>query len=343
MNQLPSADRAIEQLLSEPSPGAIDAVRVLDGDYMVLGVGGKMGTSLAVMLRRALDAAGKKSATVYGVARFSRPDSRAALEEFGVKTIACDLTQKAQIEKLPQVANVEFLSGQKFGTDSAPGETWVQNVVVPSLVAPHFRDSRIVVFSTGCVYPFVPTSGPGANESTPVAFLGEYASTCVGRERVFAHAARTFGTRQLMFRLNYSVELRYGVLVDVADKVFRGQPIDVTMGSFNAIWQGDAVARAVQCLAHTANPPKILNVTGPEKIPIREAAEQFGRLLGRTPVLTGREATDAWLSDASESIRLFGPPRVSVDEMMRRIAAHLSGGGHLIGKPTHFETRDGKF
>lgn len=343
MPPTPPTDRDIEQRLSTPTPGVIEAVRQLDGDFMVLGVGGKMGTTIAVMLRRALDAAGRKSATVYGVARFSRPEARAELEQFGVKTLKADLTRPEDIAALPPVANVEFLSGQKFGTDSAPGETWVQNVVVPSLVAPHFRDARIVVFSTGCVYPFVPTSGPGANEATPVAFLGEYASTCVGRERIFAHAAAAHGTRQLMFRLNYSVELRYGVLVDIADKVRRGEPVDVTMGSFNAIWQGDAGARAIQCLLHAENPPKILNVTGPDKISIRWAAEQFGRRFGRAPVLKGREADSAWLADARESLRLFGPPTVTVETMMGQIADYLEAGGRLLGKPTHFEEREGKF
>ena len=343
MKNSPLTDHAIEEMLSTPLPGAIETVRALDGDYMVLGVGGKMGTSLAVMLRRALDAAGKKSATVYGVARFSRPAARTELENFGVKTIACDLTRAADVHALPRVANVEFLAGQKFGTDSSPGETWLQNVVVPALVAPHFRDSRIVVFSTACVYPFVPAGSGGASESTPVAFLGEYASTCVGRERVFAHMAGAFGTRQLMFRLSYSVELRYGVLVDIADRVRRGEPIDVSMGSVNAIWQGDAVARAIQCLAHAANPPKLLNVTGPDIIPIREAAARFGKLFGRTPVFTGKEAGSAWIADPGESLRLLGPTSVSLDEMMRRIAEYLNAGGRLIGKPTHFETRDGKF
>ena len=343
MKNPPRDDRDIELMLSAPLPGAIDTVRTLDGDFMVLGVGGKMGTSLALMLRRTLDAAGKKSATVYGVSRFSRPEARAALEKFGVKTLACDLTHFADVRALPEVANVHYLAGQKFGTDAAPGETWLQNVVVPALVAPQFRNSRIVVFSTGCVYPFVPTSGPGANESTPVAYVGEYASTCVGRERVFTHMAGALGTRQLMFRLNYSVELRYGVLVDIADKVRRGEPVDVTMGSFNAIWQGDACARAIQCLQHATNPPKILNVTGPDKISIRDAAERFGKIFGRAPVLTGREADSAWLADASESLRLFGPPSVTLDEMVRRIAAYLGTGGRLLGKPTHFEARDGKF
>ena len=343
MKNPPSDDHAIELMLSEPLPAVIEAVRGLEGDFMVLGVGGKMGTTVAVMLRRALDAAGRRGAIVYGVSRFSRADARAELEGLGVKTLPCDLADAEQVARLPEVANVEFLAGQKFGTDSAPGETWIQNTVVPAIVAQKFRAARIVVFSTGCVYPFVPTSGPGANETTPVAFLGEYASTCVGRERVFTHFAQKHGTRLLIFRLNYSVELRYGVLVDIADKVRRGEPVDVTMGWFNAIWQGDACAWALQCLAHTANPPKILNVTGPEEISIRDAAERFGKIFGRAPILRGTEAGSAWLSDAGESLRLFGPPAVTLEVMIGRIAEYLGAGGRLLGKPTHFEARDGKF
>ncbi|MSU23153.1 MAG: NAD(P)-dependent oxidoreductase [Opitutus sp.] len=343
MSSAPTTDREIELLLSQPTPAVVECLRRLDGEFMVLGVGGKMGTSLAVMLRRALDSAGKKSTTVYGVSRFSRSEARAELAGFGVKTLPCDLTHRADVVALPAVANVLYLAGQKFGTDAAPGETWLQNVVVPALVAPHFRSSRLVVFSTGCVYPFVPTNGPGATEATPVAFVGEYASTCVGRERVFTHMAGAFGTRQLMLRLNYSVELRYGVLVDIATKVFRGVPIDLSMGWLNCIWQGDACARAIQCLEHTANPPRILNITGPEKLRIRTLAEEFGRRLGHAPVLTGTEAPTAWLADASESLALFGPPAVSTDEMITRISEYVRAEGRLLGKPTHFEARDGKF
>jgi len=338
----PQTDQDIETLLSAPTPGAVAAVKALDGDYMVLGVGGKMGTSLAVMLRRALDAAGK-SARVYGVSRFSRPEAKADLEQFGIIPVSCDLADPEQVAQLPEVANIEYLAGQKFGTAGAPDETWIQNTIVPSLVARKFRNSRIVVFSTGCVYPYVPISGPGANEETPVAFLGEYASTCVGRERVFTHFSRKFGTPQLIYRLNYSVELRYGVLVDIAAKVLQGEAVDVTMGSFNLIWQGDACARAIQCLRHVASPPKILNVTGPEKISIRAVAERFGQLLGKTPVITGTEAEAAWIADASESIRLFGPVETGLSAMMQMVADHQLAGGKLLGKPTHFETRDGKF
>jgi nucleoside-diphosphate-sugar epimerase len=343
MPTLPRTDREIELLLSTPTRGAIEAVAGLPGDFMVLGVGGKMGTTTAVMLRRALDAAGRTDATVTGVSRFSRAAARADLEALGVRTLSCDLGDAAQLAALPATRNVLFLAGQKFGTDGAPELTWVQNTVVPALVAQRFRDSRLVVFSTGCVYPFVSTAGPGANEREPVAFLGEYASTCVGRERIFTAFSKQFGTPVLLYRLNYSVELRYGVLVDIAQKVWAGQPVDVTMGSLNCIWQGDACARAIQSLAHAASPPGVLNVTGPEKLSIRALAEEFGRQLGREPVLIGTEAPTAWLADASESIRLFGAPEMPVPRMLEMITAHVRADGRLLGKPTHFEARSGKF
>ena len=343
MSSHPTTDREIELLLSTPTAGAVEAVKGLSGDFMVLGVGGKMGTTTAVMLRRALDLAGRRDATVTGVSRFSRVEARRELEELGVKTLSCDLADPAQVGALPTAPNVLFLAGQKFGTDSAPGLTWIQNTYVPALVAQRFRDSRIVVFSTGCVYPFVPVTGPGATEREPVAFIGEYASTCVGRERVFSHYAAEHGTRQLMFRLNYAVELRYGVLVDIALKVSRGEPVDLTMGWLNCIWQGDACARAIQCLGHVANPPKLLNITGAEKLSVKALALDFGQRLGREPHFTGTEAGTAWLADASESLKLFGPPEVSVAQMMDHITSHVTAGGRLLGKPTHFEARSGKF
>jgi nucleoside-diphosphate-sugar epimerase len=201
----------------------------------------------------------------------------------------------------------------------------------------------MVVFSTGCVYPFSDVMGAGAAETEPVAFLGEYASSCVARERLFTHYCRTRGTRLLVFRLNYSVELRYGVLVDIALQVHRGEPVDVTTGWLNCIWQGDAAARAIAALAHAASPARILNVTGPEKLSVREVAAEFGRLFDREPVIVGSEATTAWLADASESVRLFGPPTVRVPEMMSLIADHIRAGGTLLSKPTHFESRTGRF
>jgi len=340
---LPRSDREIEEMLSEPTPGTVAAVKALTGDFMVLGVGGKMGTTTALMLRRALDAAGKTSARVLGVSRFSRPEAKAELEKLGVVPVACDLADYEAVMRLPEAENILYLAGQKFGTDSAPEETWIQNTVVPSHVARRFRAARIVVFSTGCVYPFVPVGSGGAREDTPVALVGEYASTCVGRERVFTHYARKYGTKMLMYRLNYAVELRYGVLVDIAQKVLAGEPVDVSMNAFNFIWQGDACARAIQCLGHVASPPKILNVTGPEEVSVRAVAERLGRALGREPVWTGQPAETAWLANAEESVRLFGPPTKSVEEMIEMVAEYLREGGRLLGKPTHFEARDGKF
>lgn len=343
MNAVLETDRSIEQLLSTPTQGAIRAVADLPGDFMVLGVGGKMGTTTAVMIRRALDAAGRADATVTGVSRFSRSEARADLESMGVRTLSCDLADAGQVGALPLAANVLYLAGQKFGTDSAPELTWVQNTYVPALVAQRFRDSRIVVFSTGCVYPFVATDGPGANETEPVAFIGEYASTCVGRERIFTHFAKAFGTRQLMYRLNYAVELRYGVLVDIAQKVQRDEPVDVTMGWLNCIWQGDACARAIQSLAHAASPPLLLNITGEEKLSVRSLAEEFGRRLERTPQITGQEAPTAWLADARDSFKRFGPVETPLPRMLDLIADYTRAGGRLLGKPTHFEARSGNF
>jgi nucleoside-diphosphate-sugar epimerase len=342
MSAVPHDDRTIELELSEPLPGAVETLRALPGDVLVLGVGGKMGTTTAAMARRALDAIGSP-ARVLGVSRFSRPDAPRALADLGVIPLACDLSEPAAVAALPDAPNVLFLAGQKFGTEAAPEETWIQNVIVPSLVARRYRRARLVVFSTGCVYPFSPVDGPGAREGDALGFIGDYGSSCVGRERVFTHYAKQAGTPLLLFRLYYSVEYRYGVLVDIGRKVLAGEPVDVTTGWLNCIWQRDASARAIQCLAHTAVPPKPLNVTGPERHAVRDIAERFGRIFGRAPQFTGQESATAWLADASESVRLFGPPAVGLDAMMARIAAYLQAGGHLLGKPTHFEVRDGKF
>lgn len=337
------SDREIEQLLSAPPPAVVALAGRLRGDCAVLGVGGKMGTTTALMLRRALDAAGRRTTRVFGVSRFSRPATRAALDAEGVTTVACDLADPTAVAALPAASEVLYLAGQKFGTSEAPELTWIQNTVVPAFVAQRYRTARTVVFSTGCVYPFAETSGGGSSESDPVAFLGEYASSCVGRERVFTHYAKRLGTPQLHFRLNYAVELRYGVLVDLALKVRDGVPVDVTMGWLNCIWQGDACARALLCLELTASPPRVLNVTGPTKLSVRTLAHEFGRRLGREARVTGTEASTAWLADAGESVRLFGPPETSLERMLDLVAAHVAAGGPLLGKPTHFETRSGQF
>ena len=339
----PWTDREIEEALSEPTPGAIDAVRQLDGDYMILGASGKMGVTLAAMTRRALDAAGKGTTRVIGVARFRDAGSKTALESFGVETVQCDLGDYDAVRKLPSAANLHYLSGQKFGTEGVPEETWVQNTVTPSHVARRFADSRIVVFSTGCVYPLSPIDGPGADEGSPLGFLGEYATTCIGRERVFSYYSQKYGTKALLFRLYYSVEFRYGVLADIGDQVRTGRPVDVTVPIANVIWQRDACARAVQSLLHVESPPRKLNVTGAEKIDIAAVAKAFGARFGREPKFRGTPQAAVWHADASQSIRLFGPLLVPLDQMIEGVAAYLAAEGRLLGKPTHFEAVDGKF
>lgn len=338
----PAENAAIDPWLATPSTEVVEAVKNHSGDYLVLGVGGKMGTTVALMLRQALTAA-SRSARVVGVSRFSRPEVRAALEAQGVETLACDLASPEAVAQLPPLANVFFLAGQKFGTSDAPEATWIQNTIVPSIVARHFTSSRIVVFSTGCVYPFAPIDGPGCDESVPLSCQGEYASSCVGRERVFTHFANLHQTPTLLFRLNYACEVRYGVLVDIATRVRAGEPIDLTTGLVNLIWQTDAVAIAIRSLGLAATPPTPLNVTGPDKISTRDVALAFGQRFGRDPIFTGAQAPTAWLADASRAVGQFGPPPHSLSWMIDAVATYLERDGTLLGKPTHFETRDGKF
>jgi nucleoside-diphosphate-sugar epimerase len=316
---------------------------MVEGDVIVLGAGGKMGPTLARMVRRGLDEIRHRKRRVIAVSRFSSASAAQSLRGHGVETIACDLLDRAAVNALPDAPNVIFMAGQKFGTSEAPELTWVMNTLVPAIVAERFAKSRIVVFSTGCVYPLMPADGRGAREDDPLTPPGEYANSCVGRERVFAHFAKQHGTRALMFRLCYAIELRYGVLLDVAQKVAQGLPVDVSMGFANVIWQGDANARAIQCLAHTASPPAALNVTGLERVSIRELAMRFGERLGRAAIITGTENPSAWIWDASRSYGLFGPPAVTLDEMIEATAQWMKLGGETIGKPTHFEVQDGKF
>jgi nucleoside-diphosphate-sugar epimerase len=339
----PWNDREIEEALSEPTPGAVDAVKSLTGDHLVLGASGKMGVTLAAMLRRSLDRAGKKATRVMGVARFRDAASLAALESFGVEAIPCDLGDYDAVAKLPPAKNVQYLSGQKFGTESAPEDTWVQNTVVPSHVARRFQESRIVVFSTGCVYPFSPTDSLGASEDSSLGFLGEYATTCIGRERVFTYYSKKLGTPMLLFRLNYSVEFRYGVLADIGLRVLKGEPVDLSVPVANVIWQRDACARAIQSLLHVESPPKRLNVTGTERVNVRTIAERFGAAFGRKATFVGTPHPAVWLIDSRQSVRLFGPPEVDLKTMLDGVAGYLAAEGRLLGKPTHFEVLNGRF
>ncbi len=329
----------LEEALSLPTPGVAEELAKLRGDLVVLGVGGKMGPTLARMARRALPS----SRAVIGAARFSDARARASLEAAGVTCVPCNLLERDEVRKLPDAAAVIFMAGQKFGTVGAEADTWAANTVLPGLVAERYRGVPTVVFSTGNVYPFTPVSSGGATEETTPAPIGEYAQSALGRERVFEYFSRKHGTPTVVYRLNYAVELRYGVLLEIARKVASGTPVDARMGHANVIWQGDANAVALRCLSMAQSPPSILNVTGPETLSVRDLAGRLGELLGRTPRIEGKEEPTALLSNASKMKARFGPPTVPVDRILEWVAAWVKAGGATLDKPTHFETRDGKF
>ncbi|MFN5732473.1 MAG: NAD-dependent epimerase/dehydratase family protein [Planctomyces sp.] len=337
------SEAELEEVLSRPDAAVLQSVRELQGDFVVLGAGGKMGPTLCRMLQRALDAAGGQQRRVLAVSRFQGGGAAAALQQHGIETLSCDLLDRDAVARLPDAENVIFMAGQKFGTSGQPEQTWAMNVLVPAIVAERYRASRIVVFSTGCVYPLMPVTSCGAREDAPLTPPGEYASSCVGRERMFDFAAQRYGTQVLQFRLCYAIDLRYGVLLDVATRVAAGQPVDVSMGWVQVIWQGDACSRAIQSLQHAASPAVALNVTGPRRISVRELAQRFGERLGCSVQYSGTESTSAWLWDATRSCELFGEPQVSVDEMIEATAAWVQRGGRVLNKPTHFEVRDGNY
>ena len=332
----------LEGLLSEPDDAVIEALGRLDGDILVLGVAGKMGPSLARLARRASEAAGVRR-RVIGVARFTDEAAEASLREHGVETVRCDLLDPDSPGRLPDAPNVVFMAGMKFGSTGREAQTWAINTHLPGLVARRFARSRIVAFSTGNVYGLTPVDRGGSRESDVPSPQGEYAMSCLGRERIFEHFSRSQGTPTALIRLNYATEMRYGVLVDLARKVIEGEPVDLAMGYFNAIWQGDASALALRALEHAASPPLVLNVSGPETLSVRRVAERFGDLLGRPATFQGEEAPEALLSDTSRAEELFGPPRIGVDRVIGWTADWLRRGGPTSGKPTRFEVRDGQF
>ncbi len=332
----------LEQRLATPNQQDIELMRRLSGNVMVLGAGGKMGPSLVRRCKRAIESAGVTK-RVMAVSRFSSMEAREELEAAGVETIACDLLNRDEVDGLPDCENVLFLAGRKFGSTDRTDLTWANNVIVPAYVAHRYRASRIVVFSTGNVYPFVSPASGGSLETDEPAPRGEYAQSCLGRERMFEYFSRELGARCLMFRLNYAVDLRYGVLVDIARKVFDGQPMDLTVSHFNVIWQGDANSYALRSLELCESPPRVLNVTGGEIVSVRQAAEFYARRFQREAVFKGEASGVALLNNSSRCRQLLGEPETTLEELMELVAHWVELGGRSLNKPTKFEVADGKF
>jgi nucleoside-diphosphate-sugar epimerase len=332
----------LDDVMTTPSEAVVEVFRKMPGDLLILGVGGKMGPTLAILAKRAIEQAGVKKRVV-GVSRFSNHDSRDALTQAGVETIACDLLDEPGILGLPNIENVVYMIGMKFGSTGREAETWAVNAFLPGVVANKFKASRIVLFSTGNVYPLTPLKYGGCKETDAVAPLGEYAQSALGRERIFEYFCQKLQITSVIIRLNYAIDLRYGVLLDIAQKIFHQQPIDLTTGHANVIWQGDENAIALRAFDLAQTPPFVLNVTGPEIISIRKLAQQFGELFQIAPIFTGSEAETALLSDASQCHRLFGYPQVTLEQMIRWVAHWVKISGPTLAKPTHFEIRTGKF
>jgi nucleoside-diphosphate-sugar epimerase len=333
----------LEELLSRPDEATASAMAALDGDLLILGAGGKMGPSLARLARRAAERAGVKK-RVIAVARFTNSALPSELAALGIKTIAGDLLEPGMLDRLPDIPNVIFMAARKFGTAGGEHLTWAMNTYLPGLVAERYRNSRVVAFSTGNVYPLRALAEGGAIESTPVAPVGEYAQSALGRERMFEYGSTRWGTLVTILRLNYAVELRYGVLVDIGRSVFERRPIDLSMPCVNVIWQGDANAWCLRSFAYCSSPPTVLNITGPETLSVRELALEFGRHFGIEPTFVSKiEGSSALLSDVSKATSLFGSPTVRPSEMIAWIANWIGAGGAMLNKPTHFQTRDGKF
>ena len=332
----------LEQRLATPSAGLVGDMARLEGDLLVLGAGGKMGPSLVALACNAIDVAGVHK-KVTAVSRFGDPEVRRRLEAIGAETLSLDLLEPGALAQLPDAPNVVHMAAVKFGTSGQEHLTWAHNAFLPGLVGERFAGARIVAFSTGNVYPLVHIASGGSKEDDPVGPVGEYAQSALGRERMFAYAAHRYGTRSLLLRLNYAVELRYGTLVDIALAIRDRLPIELAMGHLNVIWQGDANEIALRSLFLADAPPAVLNVTGPETVSVRRVAAMLGERLGHTPVLVGEEEATALLSNAGKAHALFGYPRVALEEMIDWVAAWVALGGETHGKPTKFGVRSGRF
>jgi nucleoside-diphosphate-sugar epimerase len=329
----------LEDELSRPNAADGALMRELEGDLLVLGAGGKMGPSLARLARRATDQAGLPR-RIFAASRFASGEAKRQFAEWGIEAVSCDLLERDEIARLPDCPNVLFLAGRKFGSTGNMPLTWATNTLIPALVAERYSGSRIVALSSGNVYPL---SVVAATEQVLPAPVGEYAQSVLGRERVFEYFSNRYGTRVAILRLNYAIDLRYGVLLDIGQRVWQRQPVPLAMGSVNVIWQGDANSIILRSLPLASSPARVLNVTGPERLSVRWIAERFGESLGIEPLFEGREAETALLNDSSECGRLLGPPSVSAEELIGRQAEWIRAGLPTLQKPTHFEVRDGAF
>lgn len=337
----PHDESQLDELLSRPAEQVVDTLARMPGDVMVLGASGKMGPSLTRMIKRASDASGTRR-RVIGVARFGS-GVEAQLQASGVETIRCELLDEEALRHLPDAEHIIFMAGRKFGSTGDEPTTWAMNAWLPGLICRRYRQSRIVAFSTGNVYGLTAADGGGSRETDVPQPVGEYAMSCLARERLLQYFSRRNALPMAIIRLNYACDLRYGVLVDLAQRITHDQPIDLAMGHFNTIWQGDANALALCALAHSASPPWIVNVTGPETLSVRAVCQRLGELLNKPPRFAGAPAPTALLSDASLAIETFGPPRVGADQLIQWVAHWLMHGGRTLNKPTHFESRSGEF
>jgi nucleoside-diphosphate-sugar epimerase len=336
------SEAELDDLLTQPSAALIEVVKRFSSPLVILGAGGKMGPTLAVRARRAAEAAGQRL-DILAVSRFSNPQAQAWLEARGVKTISCDLLDAASLMRLPEAENLIYLIGQKFGTEQNPAATWAINTLVPTRVCERYPRARIVALSTGNVYPLTEVPRGGSQETDSLTPLGEYANAAVGRERIFEFHAQRAGTPVAILRLNYAVELRYGVLLDIAHKVHRGAPIVLANGWFNCIWQGDANDMILRALPLAALPPSVWNLCRPEMYAVREMAIRLGELLGRPPHFTGAETATALLSNAAKLCAVLGPPELPIETLLAWTAAWVKQGGRSLNKPTQFESRDGRY